>query len=48
MASWAIRLLEDEELVARITAQGCEELGKYSGESVREQWVALYRDLVGR
>ena len=48
MAAWAIRLLEDEELVARITTQGRRELDKYSGKTVREQWVNLYRTLAGR
>ena len=48
MAAAAIRLLEDEELVERITRQGHQELEKYSGKSVRRQWVSLYRDLVGR
>jgi glycosyltransferase involved in cell wall biosynthesis len=48
MAAWALRLLEDEELVARITAQGRRELEKYSGGAVRRQWVSLYRTLVGR
>lgn len=48
MAAWAIRLLEDEELVARITQRGRQELEKYSGKSVRRQWVKLYRDLTGR
>ena len=48
MAACALRLLEDEQLVTRITRQGREELDKYSGRSVRDQWVRLYRDLVGR
>lgn len=48
MAAWAIRLLEDEDLVARITTQGRRELEKYSGKSVRQQWVRLYRWLAGR
>jgi glycosyltransferase involved in cell wall biosynthesis len=48
MAASALRLLEDEELVARITAQGRRELEKYSGEEVRRQWVSLYRTLVRR
>jgi L-malate glycosyltransferase len=48
MAAWAIRLLEDEELVARITQAGRQELTKYSGKLVRRQWVKLYRELVGR
>lgn len=48
MAAWAIRLLEDEDLVARVTTQGRRELEKYSGRAVRDQWVSLYRTLVGR
>jgi glycosyltransferase involved in cell wall biosynthesis len=48
MAACALRLLEDEELVERITRQGRKELEKYSGHSVRRQWVDLYRELVGR
>jgi L-malate glycosyltransferase len=48
MAASAIRLLEDQELVTRLTRQGRAELAKYNGESVRRQWVSLYRELVGR
>ena len=48
MAACALRLLEDDELVERLTRQGRQELDKYSGRSVREQWVRLYRDLVAR
>lgn len=48
MAAYAIRLLEDEELVARLTHQGYQELTKYTGETVRTRWVELYRELVGR
>jgi glycosyltransferase involved in cell wall biosynthesis len=48
MAACALRLLEDEELVERITRQGRKELEKYTGHSVRRQWIRLYRDLVGR
>jgi glycosyltransferase involved in cell wall biosynthesis len=48
MAECALRLLEDEELVERLTRQGRQELEKYSGQSVREEWVRLYRNLVGR
>ena len=48
MAACALRLLEDEELVERLTQQGRQELEKYNGKPVREQWVRLYRDLVTR
>lgn len=48
MAICALRLLEDEQLVEHLTRQGREELKKYSGRSVREQWVQLYRGLVNR
>jgi glycosyltransferase involved in cell wall biosynthesis len=48
MAAAALRLLEDEELVVRLTRQGWQELAKYSGRAVRDEWVRVYRDLVGR
>jgi len=48
MARSALRLLEDEELVEQLTTGGREELTKYSAESVRRQWVELYRELVQR
>jgi glycosyltransferase involved in cell wall biosynthesis len=47
MAECAFRLLEDEELVARLIEGGRRELEKYSWSSVRDRWLGLYRELVG-
>jgi glycosyltransferase involved in cell wall biosynthesis len=47
MARCAIRLLEDEDLVERITRQGFAELDKYDWQKGRigEKWMAVYRRL---
>jgi L-malate glycosyltransferase len=45
MARAALRLLEDPELVARITRNAREECKKYGEDSVRRQWTQLYRQL---
>ena len=42
------RLLEDPALVERITGEARREVEKYRGEPVRDQWAALYRELMGR
>lgn len=42
------RLLEDPALVERITDEARREVEKYRGELVRDQWVALYRELMKR
>jgi glycosyltransferase involved in cell wall biosynthesis len=48
MAALAIRLLEEHGLAERLARAGREELKKYRRETVRAQWVALYRGLAGR
>jgi len=48
MAQCAFRLLEDEELVQRITSQAYAECSRYAEEPVRKQWVELYRKLAGK
>ena len=47
MADKAIRLLEDPELVERLTKQAFEELKKhdFEGGGIREKWMAVYRSL---
>jgi glycosyltransferase involved in cell wall biosynthesis len=47
MADRAIRLLEDPELVERLTKQAFEELKKhdFEGGGIREKWLAVYRSL---
>lgn len=47
MAACAIRLLEEPELVERITRQARAELDQYRWENIREQWLGVYRDLSG-
>jgi glycosyltransferase involved in cell wall biosynthesis len=42
------RLLEDPALVERLASNGRREVERYRGEPVRDQWVALYRELLGR
>lgn len=46
LASRAMDLLADEELVVRLTTQGLQEVKRYHWAPVREQWIALYRELV--
>jgi glycosyltransferase involved in cell wall biosynthesis len=45
MAACALRLLEDAELVERLTKRGFRELEKYHWErgAIREKWLAVYR-----
>ena len=45
LAARSIELLENAELVERITAGGLEEVKRYHQEPVRDQWAALYREL---
>jgi glycosyltransferase involved in cell wall biosynthesis len=47
MAARCFRLLEDEDLVERLTNRARQELVKYTPETVRDEWAALYRELVG-
>lgn len=45
MAAAAIRLLEDEELAARLTHNARAECGKYKWDVVRESWLEFYRQV---
>jgi len=45
MAARCFRLLEDGDLVERLTNNGRRELVKYRPETARDQWAALYRNL---
>jgi glycosyltransferase involved in cell wall biosynthesis len=45
LAASAMRLLEDEDLVERLTNGGLEEVKRYHWAPVRDQWAELYRDL---
>lgn len=47
MAACALRLLEDEALVERMTANARAECGKYDGGPVRIAWTKLYHELMG-
>ena len=46
MAEHAIRLLEDPELVRRLTTAGHAELTRYRWPAVREKWLDMYQRLV--
>jgi glycosyltransferase involved in cell wall biosynthesis len=46
MANWALRLLDDEELVRDLTARAFEECKRYSPVTVQKQWSELYHKLV--
>lgn len=46
LASRAMDLLENEELVDHLTSRGLEEVKRYHWGPIREQWAALYRELV--
>jgi glycosyltransferase involved in cell wall biosynthesis len=45
LAERVFRLLNDEELVARLTTSAREEVHRYEWSCVRDQWVAAYREL---
>ncbi len=45
MAARAMELLEDEDLVERLTNRGLEEVQRYHWAPVRDQWAALYAEL---
>jgi glycosyltransferase involved in cell wall biosynthesis len=47
MARAALGLLADEELARTLARQGHEECRKYSWTAVRDEWLRLYRELVG-
>jgi glycosyltransferase involved in cell wall biosynthesis len=42
------RLLQDESLAKRITEAARQEVEKYRAAPIRDQWVALYRELVSK
>jgi glycosyltransferase involved in cell wall biosynthesis len=46
MAARAIELLENPDLVERITAGGREEIKRYLPEQVKAHWIALYQELL--
>ncbi|HTB13502.1 MAG TPA: glycosyltransferase family 4 protein [Bryobacteraceae bacterium] len=46
VARSAFRLLEDQALVERLTANAWEEVLRYAVEPVRDQWTALYQELM--
>ena len=48
LAARSIELLEDEDLVERLTSNGLEEVQKYQWGPVRAQWSHLYREIVSR
>lgn len=48
LAARAIELLEDEGKAARVARAAREECRKYEWSAVREEWLALYRELAER
>lgn len=48
MAAAALRLLEEDELAARIARQGRESCRRFSWDYVQAQWLDLYRQLAGK
>jgi glycosyltransferase involved in cell wall biosynthesis len=48
LAQGAIRLLEDQELVARLTDNARDEVKKYDWSYIGDKWVAVYHELLGR
>ncbi|MBV9675059.1 MAG: glycosyltransferase family 4 protein [Acidobacteriaceae bacterium] len=46
LAARAIELLEDENLVEHLTQHGLHEAEKYHWKPVRDQWAALYKELL--
>jgi glycosyltransferase involved in cell wall biosynthesis len=46
VAERCFELLEQPDLVERLTAAGRHEVERYQGGPVRDQWLALYRELV--
>jgi glycosyltransferase involved in cell wall biosynthesis len=48
LAARSIELLEDENLVERLTDRGLEEVKQYHWNPVRAQWFELYQELSGR
>ncbi len=48
LATKAIELLEDPDLVERLTQQGVCEVEKYHWKPVRDQWASLYQELLDK
>jgi glycosyltransferase involved in cell wall biosynthesis len=48
LAANAIRIIEDQELGAKIARQAREECARYSWPLIKDQWIAAYRALVRR
>ena len=48
LATKAIELLEDPDLVERLTQQGIYEVEKYHWRPVRDQWASLYQELLDK
>jgi glycosyltransferase involved in cell wall biosynthesis len=47
MAECAIRLLEDPELVERLTGNARAEVESYDANRIRHEWVTLYHEITG-
>jgi glycosyltransferase involved in cell wall biosynthesis len=47
MAECALRLLEDPDLVERMTRAAYAELEQYQWPNIRQQWVDVYHELAG-
>jgi glycosyltransferase involved in cell wall biosynthesis len=45
MADCAIRLLEDPDLVERLTRNARAEVESYGANHIRKEWVALYHEI---
>ena len=48
LAASALRLLEEEDLAARLALAARAECDKYRWDVVRPQWLEFYREVVGR
>lgn len=48
VAGHVLRLLRDPQLTSRLTAAALESCSAYQWATVRAEWLATYRDLVGR
>jgi glycosyltransferase involved in cell wall biosynthesis len=48
MAAAAFRLLDDEELVVRLTANALEACKRYAPVASQKQWLALYKEIMNR
>jgi glycosyltransferase involved in cell wall biosynthesis len=46
LAARSVELLENEDLVEQITANALEEVKQYNWKPIRDQWAALYREVV--